>query len=354
MLSKNLIIIGKGTIGSELLRQIESQQEYLLANKQIDLRVVAVCGSREFIYEAGGLDLVRLNTKIAVGEFASLAQPYDDLDQVLSKLAVDLAQAHNIVVDLTAEDFSVFHIKALAKGLDLVTANKKPVSDSMEFYKSLTQNKSKYRYEATVGAGLPIISSLQDMINTGDQILEIQGCFSGTLGFICSELESGKVFSQIVKEAKELGYTEPHPRDDLNGLDVARKAVILAREIGLNIGLSDVSLVGMVSEEFCQIDDVDKFMKSCEEENQKYQDLISDLKSKNQVPRFVAQISKQGVSVSLQGVAKSSSLGSLSGPDNICVIKSQRYSTNPLVIQGPGAGAAVTAAGVFADILKIN
>ena len=239
----------------------------------------------------------------------------------------------------------------------MVTANKKPLTSKFRDYEAIQSLRRRkglnYHYEATFGAGLPLLYTLQDLINTGDKILRIQGCLSGTLGFLCNRLDEAVPFSRAVAEAMSLGYTEPDPRDDLSGLDVARKSLIIARELGILFELEQIQLSAMIPQRFFKMDSVPAFLNKLPQIDVRMSGLVRRTHSRGEVLRFLADISTEGCAVGLKSVAKDSPVGRLSGPDNILVFQTQRYSEHPLVIQGPGAGAGVTAAGVLSDILKI-
>ena len=218
---------------------------------------------------------------------------------------------------------------------------------------SLAKEKSlSIRYEATVGAGLPILDTLEKLAGAGDEVIEIKGCLSGTLGYILSELEKGQSFSQVVERAYQLGFTEPDPRDDLSGVDVARKALILARSLGYKFNMEDIHLKPLFPEELSH-EDPKVFLDSLKHLDKEFDELNRQTKSSAQVLRYVASIHKSSIHVGLEKVALASPLGSLKGTDNQIVIRSKRYDSQPLVVTGPGAGADVTAAGVLNDIVAI-
>ncbi|OGL78640.1 hypothetical protein A3J43_02320 [Candidatus Uhrbacteria bacterium RIFCSPHIGHO2_12_FULL_54_23] len=331
-----LLQLGHGTIGKELFHQISLQRATLRSTHGIDLAYCAVATSKEITrYDQGH----------------ARHSPYTGWNQ-LRPLLKELP--HAIVIDVTAAPLTDIHQEILTAGGKVVTSNKKPLAGTMNAYHALHADTRRYRYETTVGAGLPVISTLQDLIATGDEIEEIQGAFSGTLGYVCAELgKQKKPFSQIVAEAKEKGYTEPHPQDDLGGIDVARKALILAREIGVRLELSDICVQGLTPDEIAGVQDVPSYLIRLKNLDEEYARRVRVWKQKKSEPRFVARMTREKVTIGLEGVPADSPLGRLQGPDNLILLRTQRYHDRPLVIQGPGAGAAVTAAGVFADILKV-
>jgi homoserine dehydrogenase len=210
-----------------------------------------------------------------------------------------------------------------------------------------------YQYEATFGAGLPLLSTLQDMIQTGDRILRIQGCLSGTLGLICTRIDEGVPFSDALGEAVSLGYTEPDPREDLSGRDVARKCLIIARAVGFPLEMDDIRLKPVIPARCFGSGDVQNFLGRLSQVDPEIRAQAEQARADNCVLRYMVDIHPEVSEVGLQPVPRDSPIGRLAGPDNILVFQTQRYFDHPLVIQGPGAGASVTAAGVLSDILKI-
>jgi len=261
-----------------------------------------------------------------------------------------------IFVDLSNSD-SLSQIKqAITSGFHVVLANKKPLavpySDYRELLNLAEAHQVRIRYEATVGAGLPILDTLEKLASSGDEIMEIQGCFSGTLGYLMSQLEEQIPFSRAVKEAHAKGFTEPDPRDDLSGVDVARKALILARFIGLNLDLLDIALTSLFPDSLNE-KTTQEFLGELETLDHSFKERMAMAQARGHTLRYVASISRDGVSVGLKEVSQSSSLGRLRGTDNQVAVRTKRYSENPLIVTGPGAGAEVTAAGVLNDIVSI-
>ena len=211
-----------------------------------------------------------------------------------------------------------------------------------------------YFYETTVGAGLPIISTLRDLIKTGDQIDEIEGILSGTLSFIFNSLSETKLFSEVVTIAKEEGYTEPDPRDDLSGIDIARKLVILAREIGLEINVDDVKIENLLPESLFDDSSVEEFLKKLPKYDSNMTEKVSEASKRNEVLRYVGVIRASGECfIELKAYSNDHPFANLRGSENIILFKTMRYKTYPLIVQGPGAGAAVTSAGLFAELLRL-
>jgi aspartokinase/homoserine dehydrogenase 1 len=242
-------------------------------------------------------------------------------------------------------------------GIHVITPNKKGNTKSIEFYKKIkkssTNHRVHYLYETTVGAGLPIINTLRELIRTGDRIISIEGVFSGTLSYIFNTFSESIPFSKVVLDAKAKGYTEPDPRDDLSGIDVARKLVILAREMGLVIELSDVHIDPLLDTSLLTVN-TDDFLKQLSSMDKKLLQLLTQSNTQHQVLRFVGQINDKGqASVGLKKYSKNHAFANLSKTDNIVAFQTERYFEQPLVVQGPGAGREVTAGGVFADLLRL-
>jgi len=351
-----VFLLGKGLIGRTLLRQLLASRERLSREHGISLNVIGVCGTTELLFDPAGLDAGRL-ARIAEGApLAELGGETRPADEEIIRRLTQTRRLDIVLVDVTAAETGPLHIEALQHGIHLVTANKKTLSGSMKLYRKLRaaafERGLGYHFETTFGAGLPALFTLQDLLATHDRILRISGCLSGTLGYICTGLQQGRSFSEMVGEAKRLGYTEPDPRDDLSGLDVARKALIIAREIGAEIEMTDVELLGLVPPELMSVSTAE-FMARLPELDQSFAARVQQARAADQVLRFLAEITPAKVSVGLREVALASAEGQLQGPDNILVYQTERYRENPLVIRGPGAGAEVTAAGVFSDLLKV-
>jgi len=258
-----------------------------------------------------------------------------------------------LVVDTTASnETSNFLNQALKQGGYVVSSNKKPYSASQQEYEQLMKYSPRVYYETTVGAGLPVISTLKELIKSGDKIKRIRGCFSGTLGFVFSQLEKGVNFGEVIREAKNKGYTEPDPRDDLSGLDVARKALILYRLIGGSQELAKIKVEKLYPEKLAK-ETVPEFLRRIDEYDSAMRERMERAKEKHQTIRYVAEITPTMCQVGVAEVPTASDLGSLRGPDNIIIIETERYSERPMVIKGPGAGVLVTAGGVVGDIIKI-
>jgi len=246
----------------------------------------------------------------------------------------------------------------LKRGIHIVTPNKKANSGTMTYYRELQQSGraagTHYLYEATVGAGLPVIQTLRDLRETGDEITRIEGIFSGTLAYLFNVFDGRESFSSIVRDAKTKGYTEPDPRDDLSGLDVARKLIILAREMGLTLEMSDVQVEGLVPKALEQCS-VEEFMARLPESDAAMAAAFAAARAKNEVLRYVGRIDVDGkATVGLVSLKSRHAFANIALTDNVVRFQTRRYCENPLIVQGPGAGPEVTAGGVFSDLLRLS
>jgi len=250
---------------------------------------------------------------------------------------------------------------AFTHGINVVSANKQPLALPAAERTALLHEARKhfraYHYETTVGAALPVIETLKNLVRTGDHVITIEGCFSGTLGFLCDRLVHGEPLSAAVRQAKDLGYTEPHPRDDLSGLDVARKAIILARELGLQVELKDVVLEPFVPAENLREDDPEKFLQSLAKLDAAVAARVAASKAQGKLPRYLARITPGAagpkVTVGPVEVEASHPAAALRGAEAFVAFHTERYREYPMVVRGAGAGGEVTAAGVLADILRL-
>lgn len=266
-----------------------------------------------------------------------------------------LTPAPCIVVDVTAQDGAETGMAAaVAQGHRLVLANKKPLCGTLDTFRAITE-AGRARYEATVGAGLPVIGTLRALRETGDEVEAIEGCFSGTLGYLATQLEDGVAFSTAVREAKSRGWTEPDPRDDLGGTDVARKALILARSSGMEAELSDVETESLYPRGMAELP-VDEFVARIDELDEPLGTRMENAAGHGATLRYVASVGqgRNSLRVGLQEVPRDSLLGGLRGLDNIVLLRTRRYAEAPLSVRGPGAGVEVTAAGVLGDMIAFG
>jgi bifunctional aspartokinase / homoserine dehydrogenase 1 len=357
-----LTLLGFGQIGRALARQIIAQDEHLRGELGIDLRVIAVADRSGIRIEEKGFSAAALQRVAKQKE--SGARLFDrqsplsvaGLQSMMRGELWLLPSYRPILVDLTSDETAPLLQEALENGFHIVTANKKPLAAPWAEYERLMNTARErhlaLRYEATAGAGLPVLDTLAKLAEAGDRVSEILGCFSGTLGFLMSALEEGRRFSDAVAEAWKRGYTEPDPRDDLSGMDVARKALILARTLGRRLDLSDIAVERLFSDD---ADDADpqRFIDNLRALDDDFARRAALAARDGKTLRYVAKIGRE-IRVGIEAVPKSSPMGSLQGTANQVVIYSKRYKTNPLVVTGPGAGADVTAAGVLNDIVAIT
>ena len=340
---------GAGTIGGALLDQIYKQQK-ILKEQNIDIKVCCIATMRGMLLDGNGLDLSDWRNAVSVSGKKT------NLDEVL-KFVKENKPLNPIFVDCTASyDLPERYLDVLNSGMNVATPNKRANSMSMQYYRELreTANKNHVRflYETNVGAGLPIIDTLQNLFKSGDSLAGFNGIMSGSLSYIFGKLDEGKKFSEAVKEAKEMRFTEPDPRDDLKGTDVARKALIIAREAGMKIELSDIKMNSIFPENFSIEGTVDEFMARLPEVDSYFDEKMATLKKQNRVLRMGASIKNGKVSVGMLEVGPENPLFAVKGGENAFVCETSRYTPIPLTIRGYGAGADVTAAGVFGDVLR--
>jgi homoserine dehydrogenase len=353
-----LVQIGYGTVGGALIEQVIDHQQWWKDALGLDIAVMAVVGRSGARVADGddGLAPEELRQLLqdrregsATGDGVSLGSALPGIVKRRSTVVLDAAAGEQTTDDL---------VQALELGAGVVLSNKAPLALSSTDPRSAalwseTGATGRLRYEATCGAGLPVISTLRSLLDTGDEVLEISGTVSGTFGAIFSQVGAGVPFSQAVRHAKAQGYTEPDPRDDLSGLDVARKGLILARTMGEQVDLDDIAVHSLVPEHLADVD-VDEFLDRLSDQdieigNQARESLATDTSLKY----LVEWRPGAGVTVGLRQVPRSTVLGALQGPENIVSFRTRRYDQYPTVVSGPGAGAAVTAAGMVADMLSL-
>ena len=267
--------------------------------------------------------------------------------------------SNSIFVDCTSSEEVTGQYEAiLDANISIVTPNKKANSGPLKRYHNLKnisfKRGTRFLYETNVGAGLPVINTLNDLMLSGDKVIRIEAVLSGTLNFIFSSFNGEKNFSQIVREAKDLGYTEPDPRDDLNGMDVARKVLILGREAGIDLELSDIQVTGLAPKDCLEASSVEEFFARLSAHDPDFEKKRVQAEKKNEKLRYMAVLADGKAILSLASVGSDHPFYSLKGSDNIILLTTERYHDRPMVIRGPGAGAAVTAAGVFADVIRIG
>ncbi len=344
----NIFICGVGTVGAQLIEQIQQQQSTLLREQHMQLNVVGIANSRTAIFNAEGIDLTNYRDQLQEAEPLRLAT-----------INAQLSTLHNsIFVDCTASaEVADTYLTFLENNISVVTANKIAASGAYTHYLRLKQTALKhgvkFLFETNVGAGLPIISTINDLRNSGDKILRIEAVLSGTLNFIFNELSAEVPFSETIRRAKEQGYSEPDPRIDLSGKDVIRKLVILAREAGYPVEQEDVEKHLFVPEDYFQ-GSVDDFWKRLPELDADFEARRQELEKNGLRWRFVASLNEGKTRVSLETVDATHPFYPLEGSNNIVLITTERYHDYPMMIRGYGAGAGVTAAGVFANIMQAS
>jgi aspartokinase/homoserine dehydrogenase 1 len=345
-------VIGPGLVGSALLDQLASQTERLRRAFNLDLRVRAIMNRERLAMRDPQIRLSHWRDELAAFTKGC------DLEAFESHVHADHLP-HSMIVDCTASaELSAHYPRWLRSGIHVVTPNKKANSAELSFYRHIQDCARKggahYLYETTVGAALPVIQTLRDLRETGDNIARIEGILSGTLSYLFNVWDGGQPFSALLLDAVRQGYTEPDPRDDLSGMDVARKLIILGREMGLTLELRDVALEGLVPAHL-QDCSREEFLSRAGDLDAPMQERLTAASVQNRVLRYVGALdaATQSASVGLVELERSHGFANINFTDNVVRFVTGRYDRNPLVIQGPGAGPAVTAAGVFADILRV-
>lgn len=348
----HLFIVGTGLIGGTLIKQINEQYETLIQDLKLELKVIGVTNTRKMMINEAGIDLTNveemLNAKGSSADFNTFVQEMRALNL-----------PNSIFVDNTASELPIdAYLEIIKDSISIVTPNKIAKTQNMKSHQTLLEAAQKsgalFMYETNVGAGLPIISTLRDLIQSGDKILKIEAVLSGSLSFIFNSFSKENQFNEVVNLAKEKGFTEPDPRIDLSGKDVARKVLILARETGQSIELSDIRIVNILPDECLQAKTVEDFFKALKEHNNHFDVMLENAESEQKKLRFIATITEEDAFVELQAVDMENPFYHLSGSDNMVVYTTKRYNERPLVVKGPGAGAEVTAGGVFAEIINIG
>ncbi len=343
-------VIGPGNVGGTLLDQMLGARGGLLERTHLDLRLRAIASRGRQLLDPSGIE------GDWRGRFAAATDALD-LDRFTAHL-LDSHLPHVVIVDCSASpEVADRYPQWLAAGIHVVTPNKQAGAGPLARYDAIREaaaaSGARFRYEATVGAGLPVISTLRDLLDTGDGVTSIEGIFSGTLAWLFNKYDGSVPFSRLVADARALGYTEPDPRDDLSGTDVGRKLVILAREAGRGLSLEDVRVESLVPEALRQAS-VEDFMARLHEVDAAFAARLATAKAEGKVLRYVARLDAEGqASVGLVEMPREHAFANLRLTDNIVQFTTRRYCDNPLVVQGPGAGPEVTAAGVFADLLRV-
>jgi len=346
----NLFVAGVGNVGSHLLNQIKDQKEYLLKNHLLNLRVIGIANSKKVLINNEGINLKDWKNQLDKLKENHTTTLFSEIEK--------LNLRNSIFIDITAsETISLKYAGLLSKNTAIVTCNKIACSASYASYKQLKtiskSFKAPFLYETNVGAGLPIINTLQNLISSGDQITSIHAVLSGSLNFIFNNFNESVSFSDVVKTALKDGYTEPNPKIDLSGTDVMRKILILARESGYHLELKDIRNNQFLPENCLDASSVDDFFKCLKKNEAYFNDLYLSATKENTKLKYVASLVDGKAKVGLEKIKPTHPFYNLEGKDNIVMFYTKRYSDQPLLIKGAGAGAAVTASGLFADIIKI-
>ena len=348
----HLFMVGVGLIGKTLIQQIQEQAAFLKEQRSLEVKVVGIANSKKMLFSAHGIDLENWKELLE-----NKGKPMKLADYVATMKTMNLS--NSIFVDNTAnEDVTRFYESILEGSISISTPNKIATSSSYLQYQRLKKIAAKrgvqFAYETNVGAGLPVISTLNDLLLSGDRILKIEGVLSGSMSFIFNTFNGQRPFSAIVREAKERGFTEPDPREDLSGADVRRKILILARETGLSIDNEDVIVENILPKNVMNAPEVETFFEELEKVDAYFEQRYQQAAEKGHVLRMIASLENGTARISLNSVGPEHPFYGLNGSDNMIVFTTKRYKERPLVVRGPGAGAEVTAAGVFAEIIKIG
>lgn len=348
----NIFCLGTGNIGKTLFNQLKEQMPFLAENNDLQVKVTGICNTRKMVFNADGLSLDNWENDLNEnGEQADL------LSFVAKMKTMNLPNC--VFVDNTAAETPIeFYQGIFESSISVVTCNKKGNSADYAQYKSFKDTARKFGvdfyYETNVGAGLPIIRTLKELMMSGDKVARIEAILSGTISYIFNNFKGAAGFYETVKEAQELGYTEPDPRDDLNGKDFMRKMLILARDAGYPLEAADVKIDNILPEACLNATSVEDFYSELKANAAYFEDLKNKAANDGKVLRYIGKLEDGNVEISLQMVDDSHPFYMLSGSDNIISFTTDRYKSRPLVVKGPGAGAEVTAAGVFADIINVG
>ncbi len=346
----NLFIAGLGNVGQKFLAQLQQQQHFLQEQLRIQVRVTGIANSKRMYFNEEGIDIANWQSEIEKGEVMNLQ------DFVLAIQRKNLRNA--VFADVTANDeLATVYGELLQKSISVVACNKVAASSSYAYYKMLKdlakEYNSQFLFETNVGAGLPVIGTLKDLLHSGDKIRRIEAVLSGTLNFVFNNYDGSRSFASVVKDAQEQGYTEPDPRLDLSGKDVMRKIMILARECGEQMEMDDIVNHSFMPES-CMSGSVDDFYAAMEKQEPHFRILLDAAKAAGKKLKFVAGYDNGKAAVGLQQVDEQSDFYHLYGKDNVVLFYTERYPEQPLVVKGAGAGAEVTASGVFADLIRAS
>ncbi|MBS1947068.1 MAG: bifunctional aspartate kinase/homoserine dehydrogenase I [Bacteroidetes bacterium] len=344
----NLFIVGVGNVGSRFLAQLKQQEKYLEEHLRLQVNVIGIANSKKMVFDDEGIDLNTWKNLLENAEKMELAQ------------FINIARSKNLrnslFADITAnDDVAGCYSQLLEKSISVVACNKVAASSSYDYYKKLkklaTEFNCQFLFETNVGAGLPVIGTLNDLLRSGDKINKIQAVLSGTLNFVFNNYDGQKKFAEVVKQAQDEGYTEPDPRLDLSGTDVMRKIMILARETGEKIEMEEIRNNSFMPES-CMRGTVKDFYNAMGREEAHFKEIYNEAANAGKKLKFVANYENGKASVGLQHVGQESDFYHLYGKDNVVLFYTERYPEQPLVVKGAGAGAEVTASGVFADVIR--
>ncbi len=347
----NLFVMGVGNVGAKFLEQVRQQRKFLKENLKLNIRVIGISNSRTMVFDENGIPLKEWDTLLAEGQKADKIGFFETVQ--------NLNYRNSIFVDNTASDevAATYH-SYLSNSISVVTCNKIACSSGFENYKHLKDLARMYNapflFETNVGAGLPIIDTLKHLIASGDKVLKIQAVLSGSLNFVFNNFNASTTFHDVVEQAKAEGYTEPDPKIDLSGIDVMRKILILARESGNRLEISDIENKPFLPQESLDTENNMDFFASLKKYEADFQKLYSNAQKTDSKLKYVAQYENGKASVGLQQIPKGHDFYNLEGSDNIVLFYTERYPNQPMIIKGAGAGADVTASGIFADIIRIG
>ncbi|ALU75071.1 bifunctional aspartokinase I/homoserine dehydrogenase I [Tenacibaculum dicentrarchi] len=347
----NLFVTGVGNVGERFLAQIHQQKKYLKEHLKMNIRVVGIANSKKMTFDANGIDLNNWKDALKLGESATLETFFNKTKSYNLR--------NSVFVDNTAnQKVSEIYEQYLRNSISVVTCNKIACASSLENYKTLKavsrQYNAPFLFETNVGAGLPVIDTLKNLIASGDRVQKIQAVLSGSLNFVFNNFDENTTFHNVVTEAQKEGYTEPDPKIDLSGVDVARKILILARESGYELELSDIENDSFLPEKSLKTTNNEDFYASLTEFEAHFQNIFKEANDKNCRLKYVAEFVDGKAKVGLQHIPADHPFYNLEGSDNIVLFFTDRYPVNPLLIKGAGAGADVTASGIFADVIRIG
>jgi aspartokinase/homoserine dehydrogenase 1 len=346
----NLFITGVGNVGERFLAQLQQQKDFLQKHLKLNIRVIGIANSRKMFFDDNGINLENWKENLKNGETATLADFHEKVTAANHRNSVFIDNTANQQVSEVYESY-------LRESISVVTCNKIACASNYTNYKTLKQVARKYNasflFETNVGAGLPIIDTLKNLINSGDSIHKIQAVLSGSLNFVFNNFSKNATFHDVVAAAQKEGYTEPDPKIDLSGVDVARKILILARESGYQLELEDIANNSFLPEDSLNSKNNEDFYASLTKNENHFQNIYKAANDKDCRLKYVAEFINGKANVGLQHIASDHPFYNLEGSDNIVLFFTDRYPENPLIIKGAGAGADVTASGIFADVIRI-